>query len=99
MVQLYVEALNSPRVIPIIENAWETFVERKCSEAIGRAVNKYEEVMKSNLKDERPCDNDVLRKFHGTALEKGEGCFMTETVGISTSTTEKYLNELKVGIK
>ena len=48
---------------------------------------------------QRPCDNDELRKIHGTALEKGEGYFMTETVGISTSTTEKYLNKLKVGIK
>ena len=71
----------------------------KCSEAIRGAVKKYEEVMKSNLKDERPCDNDELRKFHGTALEKGEGNYMTETVGISTSTTEKYLNKLKVGLK
>ena len=74
-------------------------MERKCFEAVRGAVNKYEEVMKSNLKDERPCDNDELRKFLGTVLEKGEGCFMTETLGISTSTTEKYLNKLKVGIK
>ncbi|CAH3045105.1 unnamed protein product, partial [Porites lobata] len=94
-VQLYVEALNSPGVIPNIQNAWETFVERKCFEAIRGAVNKYEDVMKSNLKNQRPCGNDELRKFHGTALEKGEGYFMTETVGISTSTTENYLNKLK----
>ena len=99
LVQLYVEALNSPGVIPNIQNAWETFVERKCYEAIRGAVNKYEDVMKSNLKNQRPCGNDELRKFHGTALEKGEGYFMTETVGISTSTTENYLNKLKVGIK
>ena len=55
--------------------------------------------MQSNLEDERPCDNDEFRKFHGTALEKGEGYFMTETVGISTNTTEKFLNKLKVVIK
>ena len=93
------EAINSPGVIPNIQNAWETFVEMKCSEAIRGAVKKYEGVMKSNLKDQRPCDNDEPRKIHGTALEKGEGYFMTETVGISTSTTEKYLKKLKVGIK
>ena len=74
-------------------------MEIKCSEAIRGAVNKYEDVMKSNVKDQLPCDNDELRKFHGTALEKGEGCFMTETVEISISTTEKYLNKLEVGIK
>ena len=55
--------------------------------------------MESNLKEESPCDDDELRKFHGTALEKGEKCFMTETVGISTNSTEKHLNKLKVGLK
>ena len=99
LVQLYVEAINSPGVIPNIQNAWEAFVERKCSKAITEAVKKYEEVMESNLKEERPCDNDELHKFHGTALKKSEGYFMTEMVGISTRTTEKYLNKLKVGIK
>ena len=55
--------------------------------------------MKSNLREERPCDNDQLRKFHGTALDEGKGYFMTETVGFSTNSTEKHLNKLKVGIK
>lgn len=72
-------------------------MERKCSKAITEAEKKYEEVMKSNLKKESPCDDDELRKFHGTAVEKGEYCFMTETVGISTNSTEKHLNKLKVG--
>ena len=96
---MYVEAINSPGVIPNIQNAWQTFVEKKCWEAIKGAVKIYEEVMKSNLEDERPCGNDEFRKFHGTALEKGEGYFMTETVGISTNTTEKFLNKLKVIIE
>ncbi|CAH3164982.1 unnamed protein product [Porites lobata] len=95
IVQSYVEAINGPGIIPNIQNAWETFVEKKCSEAITAAVKKYEEVMKSNLREERPCDNDELRKFHGTALDKGKGCFMTETVGFSTNSTEKHLNKLK----
>ena len=99
LVKLYVEAINSPGVIPNIQNAWETFVDRKCSKAITEAVKKYEEVMESNLKEERPCDDDELRKFHGKALKKGEGYFMTELVGISTRTTKKYLDKLKVGIK
>ena len=99
IVQSYVEAINGPGIIPNIQNAWETFVEKKCSEAITAAVKKYEEVMKSNLREERPCDNDELSKFHGTALDKSKGCFMTETVGFSTNSTEKHLNKLKVGIK
>ena len=74
-------------------------MERKCSKAITEAVKKYEEVLESNLKEERPCNNDELRTFHGMALKKGEGYFMTKLVGISTRTAEKHLNKLKVGIK
>ena len=55
--------------------------------------------MESNLKEERPCENDELSKFHVTALDKGINYFMKETVGISTKYKEKHLNELKVGIK
>ena len=55
--------------------------------------------MKSNLREKRPCDNDELRKFDGTALDKAKGYFMTETVGFSTISTEKHLDKLKVGIK
>ena len=85
-------------MIPNVQNAWETFVEMKSSEAIKGAVEKYETVMTSQLKDNLPCDNDELRKIHGIAFENSEGYFMTETVGISTNTTETYLNKLKVSL-
>ena len=99
MVQLYVQAINSPGGIPNVQNAWETFVQTKCSEAIKGALENYENVMKSKLKDKLPCDNDELRKVHGTAFETSEAYFMAETAGISTSTTETYLNKLKVRLK
>lgn len=95
LVEFYVQAINTPGVIPNVQNAWETFVEMKSSEAIKGGVEKYETVMTSQLKDNLPCDNDELRKIHGIAFENSEGYFMTETVGISTNTTETYLNKLK----
>ena len=52
-------------------------MEWKCSKAIKEAMKKYEEVMESNLNEERPRDDDELRKFHGKAFEKGENYFMT----------------------
>ena len=73
-------------------------MEWKCSKTIKESEKKYEEVMESNLKEERACDDDELLKFHGKALEKGENYFMTETVTISTNSTEKHLNKLKVGL-
>ena len=99
MVQLYVQAINSPGGIPNVQNAWETFVQMKCSEAIKGALENYENVMTSRLKDKLPCDNDELSKVHGTAFETSEAYFMAETAGISTSTTETYLNKLKVRLK
>ena len=85
-------------MIPNVQNAWETFVQMKSSEATKGAVQKYETVMSSQLKGKLPCDNDELRKAHGIAFDNSEGYFMSETVGISTNTTETYLNKLKVSL-
>ena len=99
MVEFYVQAINSPGVIPNVQNAWENFVEMKCSDTIKGALENYENVMKSKLKGKLPCDNAELRKVHGAAFGTSESYFMAETAGISTSTTETYLNKLKVRLK
>ena len=96
LVQLYVQAINCPDAIPNVQNAWDIFVEMKSRDAITEALKVYESVMESQLKGQLPCDNDELRKGHQMALEESEGHFMAETVGISTNTTEQYLNKLKV---
>ena len=98
LVQLYVKAINCPDAIPNVQNAWDIFVEMKSCDAITEALKVYERVMESQLKGQLPCDNDELRKGHQMALEDSEGHFMAETVGISTNTTEQYLNKLKVWI-
>ena len=41
LVQFYVQAINSPGVIPNVQNAWEAFVEMKCSDAIKGALENY----------------------------------------------------------
>ena len=96
LVQLYVQTINSPGMIPNVQNAWDTFVEMKSFEAIKEAVEIYDTEMASQLNDKLPCDNEVLRGSHQIAFENSEGYFMAETAGISTNTTEKYLNKLKV---
>ena len=99
MVQLYVQAINSPGVTPNVQNAWETFVEMKCSEAKKGALKNYKNVMKSMLKDKLPCDNDELCKIHRTAKERSEAYFEEETVWFCRKTTETYLNKLKVRLR
>ena len=96
LVQLYVEAINTPGVIPNVQTAWDTFVVTKCSEALQTALNVYDSVMKSALSGQLPCDNDKIRQHHDVALEKGVAQLEGETFGISAVTTEKYLRELTV---
>ena len=93
------QAINTPGVIPNVQNAWDTFVETKCSAAVKGALDTYEATMTSQLINELPCENDHLRGSHGMALQSSEGHFMAETAGISTNTIEKYLKKLKVRYK
>ena len=69
-------------------------MENTCSEAVKEALENYEYVMKSKLKNKLPCGNDELRKVHGTASKTSQAYFMAKTAGISTSATETYLKKL-----
>lgn len=96
MVELYVYAINTPGVIPNVQNAWDSFVEAKCSATLKDALDAYEVAMTTHLKDELPCNNDQLRRSHEMALENSENHFVADTAGISINTIEKYLKKLKV---
>lgn len=95
LVQLYVQAINTPGMVPNVQNAWDQFVEVKCSDAMKDALNAYDTTMSLQLKDKLPCDNDRLRNGHGMALENSEAHFMADTAGISTNTIETFLKNLK----
>ena len=99
MVELYVRAINTPGVIPNVQNAWYSFVEAKCSATLKDALDAYEVAMTAQLKDELPCNNDQLRRSHEMALQNSENHFMADTAGISINTIEKYLKKLKVRYK
>ena len=67
--ELYVQAINTPGMVPNVQNAWDQFVETKCSDAMKDALNAYRATMVLQLKDKLPCDNDLLRTGHALALE------------------------------
>ena len=96
LVQLYVESINTPGVIPNVQTAWETFIVAKCSEATQAALSVYDAAMTAGLSGQLPCDNGVIRHYHEQALEKGVAQLESEIAGISAVTTEKYLRELTV---
>ena len=96
MVQLYVEAINTPHAIPNVQRAWDTFVLAKCVEVKQAALRTYDALMTSQLFDVLPCSNTEIRSSHGAALEACEAQFITELAGISTNTVEMASRELKV---
>ena len=69
LVELYVQAINTPGVIPNVQSAWDTFVTDKCSEATHEAMNVYSAVMLSKLSNQLPCDSEEIRKCHETAFD------------------------------
>ena len=99
LVEQYVLAINTPGVIPNVQNAWDSFVEAKCSDTLKDALDVYEVAMTTQLENEVPCDNDQLRRSHDVALQNSENHFMADTAGISINTIEKYLKKLKVRYK
>ena len=97
LVIIYVEALNTPGVVPSVQSAWETFVHTKCTEAKCAAVQVYDKAMSTQrVKCKLPCDSDDIRKIQKDAVEKSMVVFEAETVEVSALNSEKYREELKV---
>ena len=96
MVQLYVDAINTPNVIPNVQSAWDTFVTVKCSDAKQAALVTYDSLLKSQLTDALPCSNVMIRMRHSDAFNMCQEQFMAEMAGISTNTIERTVSELKV---
>ena len=92
------KAINTPGAIPNIHNAWDLHVSNKCNEATTKAVDAYAEEM-GGLGKLLPCDRDVIRDIHHTALEGSLKVFKRETFGISPDTVQEYLAKLTVSAK
>ena len=96
LVQLYVQAINTPGAIPNVQGAWDTFVETTCLEAKQDALRMYDVLLESHFSDKLPCDNNEIRLNHNAALQECEVQFMAEVSGISTDTVEMHITDLKV---
>ena len=97
LVNIYVEALNTPGMVPSVQSAWETFIHKKCTEAKCAAVQVYDKATSTQLdKCQLPCDSDDIRKMQKNAVEESMAVFQAETVGISAINSVKYLEKLMV---
>ena len=99
LVNIYVSALNTRGTVPNVQSAWETFVHTKCSEAKLAALKAYKSVMASELDDLLPCDSDNIRQVQERATGESMRIFKEETVGVSVSSSVKYLDELVVRLQ
>ncbi|XP_031568053.1 LOW QUALITY PROTEIN: guanylate-binding protein 4-like [Actinia tenebrosa] len=95
LIQLFVEALNTPGTVPNVENAWDTFVHNKCAEVLAAALAAYKQEMTSQMKEKIPCEADVIRAAHLKAMDAGFETFRKETFNLSIKSVDKYLNELR----
>ena len=71
----------------------------KCTKAKLAALKEYESVMKSELDGLLPCDSDKIRQVQERAIGESMRIFKEETVGVSVSSSVKYLDELVVRLQ
>nr|XP_058955472.1 guanylate-binding protein 6-like [Pocillopora verrucosa] len=90
----YVYAINTPGVVPNVQDEWDLLVQNKCSDTRKKCQQKYNELMALKAL-QLPCDNAEIRWCHNSAMEKAEELFKAEMSGISITTVEKHLRQLK----
>ena len=71
----------------------------KCTETKLAALQVYEKIMTSELDGSLPCGSDNIRQVQERAIEESMRIFQEETVGVSASSSVKYLDELMVRLQ
>ena len=71
----------------------------KCAGAKLAALKAYKSVMASELVGLLPCDSDYIRRVQERAIGESMRFFREETVGVSVSSSVKYLDELVVRLQ
>ncbi|XP_022804568.1 guanylate-binding protein 6-like isoform X2 [Stylophora pistillata] len=94
LVELYVQAINTPGMVPNVQNAWDQFLETKCSDAMKYALDAYEATMALQLKDKLPCDNDRLRNNHAMVLENSEAHLKMEMLREMQEEIKKFREQM-----
>lgn len=87
----YVREINKPGAVPIVQNAWDVFTEKKCRECLENAKAVYDAEMKELC---LPCDDMKIRRFHETQLIEALSFFENFTEDIDLTARMKYIEEL-----
>ena len=98
LLQLYVDAINTPGVIPNVQGAWDTYIGEKFREVKQTTLEMYDIFMSAQLQGHLPCDNNDIRLSHNDALIACEDIFTTEVAEISTDMVEEHIRQVKVSM-
>lgn len=96
MVQLYIDALNSPGGVPVVGSTWQRVLEATYETAVEEAVKSYQSLMDATIA-RAPMEESHLLEQHSQALTKSMEKFQQAT-SLDTESTlyESYLNKLMV---
>uniref|UniRef100_A0A913Y8Q7 Guanylate-binding protein/Atlastin C-terminal domain-containing protein n=1 Tax=Exaiptasia diaphana TaxID=2652724 RepID=A0A913Y8Q7_EXADI len=94
LVQLYVDALNTPDAVPNVEESWDKFANTKCGAVLEDALRTYQQEMTSFVENMMPCEADELRSAHEETMEKCLETFKKETRFFSIDSVAPHLQEL-----
>jgi len=96
MVELFVEALNSPGGIPVIGSTWQRVLEATYTDGTGSALSTYKEMM-VKVSKQLPMESDQLLLKHRKAVDESISTF-NKAVSLDSESElyQVYLDKLMV---
>ena len=96
MVQLYVDALNSPGGIPVIGSTWQRVLEATYTDGMERAIKIYSEVMERAAQS-LPMEDEKLLMNHRKGIEESMKTFnQAASLDSESELYQTYLDKLMV---
>ena len=89
MVQLYVDALNSPGGIPVIGSTWKRVLEATYTDGVEQALKCYKKTMEKVLQ-QLPQETDELLGQHRKGVDESLKVFKQATSLDSESDSDLY---------
>ena len=96
MLQIYVDALNSPAGIPEVSSAWDQALKNTYQIATTKAIEPYKNEMSSFS---FPMEEGDLKRHHSQATEKAIECFRQLTRLDTEDSFKEHLPQFMVRIK
>ena len=95
MVELYVDALNSPDGIPVIGSTWRRVLEATYTDGMENAAKIYSEKMKNTV--HLPMEDEDLLKCHRKGVEEAMKKFnQAASLDSESELYQTYLDKLMV---